>query len=931
MATPTQKNYSYPLVGTKLNKPRGTSDLVLRPRLIEKLNRGLDRKLTLLSASAGYGKTTLLLSWLERCERSSVWLSLDEYDNELTRFINYAIAAIRACHPSVGEAALALLNEEKIPPLDHIVASLVNELSELDEPFIFAIDDFHRIHDADVLQFMRELIRAQPEQVHFAIASRSDPTLMLPGLRANHQLAEIRTRDLRFSDSEAAQFFHGAVGDSVDQATAIGLNQLAEGWTVGLRLAALSLQTGRDGAAILHGYKEGSSDFVTDYLMGEVLHQQPEPVQKFLLETSILDRFCAELCEAVSSTSAEIDPADTNADTNDVADKVAQSDHSAVELLVHVRRTNLFLVSLDAEQGWYRYHHLFSELLQQRLLSLHGRQYAEDLHRRASNWFAEHGYLEEAIQYALSANDTELAVYLIESQNRNLLNPIGRAVLERWLSLLPEEVFSRRPQILIARAWLLFRQWNISALEAALDRIQDLLDEGAYTSDERRRIAGQMAALRCVTACIVYRDWQSTIDLSDEVFDQSPGSAHDARSVALMMRTVSQQATGERALAIHQLVQNIENYSSPGAGKTQSYISLALLHYMAGDLTQMHRTIDHMLSFSVQSVSVNATAGANYVAGFLYYEWNDLPTAETHFTQMLEIRHRSNYMGGLAAGLGLIRIYRLKDQLGKAQELTDILRSELLGYENYYLLPMLEAAQAQQNLLQGDRLKALGWARSTQPHLLRDCVFSSDPPVLTQTRILVQCGKEVEIRAQQAMLNAQLADAEASFFTNKAIQALAHLALVSERLNQPDEALSLLHRCFLLAQGTGFIRSVIDAGIDLTPYLPKLRALGVESDYIDRLLTAIDDSRSATSSAEQHPSAEVSPNCDLVEPLTRREDEILQLLGRGMTNQEIADELVLSPHTVKTHATHISAKLGVRGRSRAVHKARQLGILLDRS
>lgn len=398
---------NHPLISTKLNMPRRTSDLILRPRLIDKLNQGLDHKLTLVSAPAGYGKTTLLLSWLETCARPSVWLSLDEHDNYLPRFFRYIIAAIQSRFPHACKTTLELLQTQLVHQSDYLVAALVNDIAAIDEAFIFALDDYHLIHHPDIHQLMQALIKAQPAQLHLAIAARVDPPLALSRLRANHQLTEVRVRDLRFSAEEAVRFFHETVGEDVDQATAVGLNQLAEGWTVGLRLAALSFHTGRDGTAILAGYRSGASDFVTDYLMGEVLERQPAALQEFLLRTALVDRFCADLCRAICFD-------------------ILQDGANVTEQLARIKRTSLFLTPLDAEEGWYRYHHLFTEMLRHRLLRLHSQEQVVALHLRAAEWFAAHGYLDEAIQHALAADDVAYAVQLVEGRTQNLLNPIDR-------------------------------------------------------------------------------------------------------------------------------------------------------------------------------------------------------------------------------------------------------------------------------------------------------------------------------------------------------------------------------------------------------------------------------------------------------------------------------------------------------------------------
>lgn len=917
MATDAPANRNL-LIGTKFSRPRRSGDAVIRARLIDKLNEGLERKLTLISAPAGYGKTTLLLTWLETCPWQSVWLSLDDHDNLLPRFCLNLVAAVQTCFVDSCSATRALLEREQIPRPEQLAGSLVNDLAAIDERFIIALDDYHLVPDADIQQFMRTLIKLLPEHVHIAIATRTDPPLSLPLLRASHQQSEIRVMDLRFTQEEAATFFQQAVAGELDGAVVSAINQLAEGWSVGLRLAAVSMQSGRSGAAILDGFKYGASDFVTDYLLDEVLDQQPEPIQHFLLYSSILDRLCSDLCAAVCFGIPE--EVDENSPEPQANARLAN------EYLVRIKRTNLFLTSLESERDWYRYHRLFAENLRYRLRSSAGPAHISMLHRRAACWFAEHGYVEEAVRHALAGEHTDLAVQLVEDQCRNLLNPVDRIVLERWLFLLPEDDIWSSPRILLARGWLLFRQWNLTALDAVLDRIEYLLDVDDTLQDERDIILGQVATLRSTTLCNKDHDYQAAIAASERGIHLVADTERDTRGLANMMRGLSLQAVGQRELAVSQLLGIIEDASPHSPSKTQSYIMLALLHLMAADLTEMQRIVRRMFAFAERSESVNAEPGAHYVAGLLHYERNDLPSAETHFSQMFELRHQANFIGGVVGGLGLTRIHQLRNELGKAQDLIDVLRTEHLRLDNHYLIPLVEAAQAYQDLLSGDQAAAMGWARSVQPDVLQNCLFNFESPALTQARILLQCGTKVELQGGRAQLQQHLSVLQAYHYVNRVIRLGVTAAVIDEKLGYHEDALDQLQRAMELARPSGFIRSFVDAGEDLVPLLRDLRGRGIAEEYISRLLDAF--GRGVAVDPIQNIKLTRTKTASTVEePLTRREEEVLRLIVLGLSNQEISERLTISPHTVKTHATRIYAKLGVSGRVPAIHKARLLGIL----
>ena len=918
MAAPLENAVSQPILRTKINKPRITSDLVQRLPLIEYLNRGLDRSLTLVAAPAGFGKTTLVLSWLAACQKPSVWLSLDENDNDLAIFLRYFIAAVRTRYPQACENTKGLLEADSTPALDFVAASLVNDIIEIDEPFIIVFDDYHHIQNEDIQGLMTRLIKAQPEQLHIVLTSRTDPPLPLAWLRANHKMSEIRASDLRFSEREAEVFFQGAVENGVDPVVAARLCQHTEGWIVGLRLAALSMQKGSNPEAILEGFRGSTSEFVTDYLVSEVLNQQSVEVREFLLQTSILNRFNADLSNAVCTRS----PGEA-----DSAQEIVAKGLSTSKIIQEVNNANLFLIPLDEKKGWYRYHHLFQSMLRTKLSSEYSSSQVEMLHCRASQWYAEQGFIGEAIEHALSADDVEMAVSLVEKQSQNLLNPIDRAILEQWLSLLPEDLVWRRPKLQVTRAWMLFRQWNITTLNVVLDRAESLLVEETSTKDEQHEISGQINALRCVTEYIIHKNYQRVLDLSEKALEQLPIAARGARSVTYMFKALSLQALGNRDLAIQLADQIIADPSPQSPAKSQVYIALALLHFSAGDLYRMKRLTSQMLSFAAKNLEVNALPGAHYTSGFLFYEWNDINTAEIHFQAGFDLRFRSNFMGSISAYLGLIRVNQLQNRVDDSQELIDLLRAETEKIMNTDLLPVVEAAQAVQDMLQGDHAAALRWARSPLDDGVDVKTFVFELPILTQARILIELGTVADHQRLNHTLHQLLQEMESHHFANRVIQILAHLAAVNQRLGDTSQALEFLQRAVLLAQPGGFVRSIVEAGPAIMPLLEQLHKGDIASDYISKLLSAGEVTWIADLPQVHSQLAGGPDEVMLFEPLTHREEEILRLMGRGLTNQEIADDLIISPHTVRAHATKIYAKLGVTNRTRAVHTARQLGIL----
>jgi LuxR family maltose regulon positive regulatory protein len=420
------------VIRTKLHRPPITGDLVERRHLIQQLNRGLDRKLTLISAAAGFGKTTLVSSWVQDNPRPVAWLSLDTNDNDLLVFLNYLVAAINTIFPKACPQTQTLWQAIQLPPLDYIAATLVNELTDLPEDFILVLDDYQVVRDHSIHQFLTRLIEHLPSQMHLVIACRTDPPIPLARLRVQQHMTEVRASQLSFSQGEVQAYLEQVLEEKVSTETTALLQEKTEGWIAGLRMAVLSIRSTDDVAAFVNIFK-GVHHNVMDFLMDEVLSRQSQSVQGFLLQTSLLDRFCMPLCETVTDYSLD----------------------ESQEILAEMERQNLFLIPLDFERGWYRYHHLFQDLLRHRLQQQLGQQEVAALHRRAGAWYGGQGLITEALQHFLTAGAFTEAARLVEENRHDALNREDWAMLERWLNMLPRETIQGRPALLLARAWVL--------------------------------------------------------------------------------------------------------------------------------------------------------------------------------------------------------------------------------------------------------------------------------------------------------------------------------------------------------------------------------------------------------------------------------------------------------------------------------------------
>jgi len=477
---------------TKLQRPRVDDDLVSRPRLLEQTNRGLERPLTLVSAPAGFGKTTLLSAWLQGQDIHSSWISLDENDDDLGIFLRYFAASIERVFPNACENILPLLNAPLLPPKEYLAAELVNELAALPEEFVLVLDDYHFIQAETIHQMLTTLICNMPSQVHLMIATRKDPPFPLSLLRGRKQVLEIRAVDLRFTPEEAKAYLEGVLGEEVELIAVSSLTSSAEGWITGLRLAALSMQGQADLKISVDTLAGSSTYYVREYLFNEVFSRQPQDIQDFLLQTSILNRFCSELCDAVIGTSTS---------------------HA---LLEKIRHPNLFLVYLDAERKWNRYHHLFRDMLRQRMKRTFGQEKINELHRRASAWHGKEGMIEQALNHALAAGDTAGAVQLIENSRHELLNSEDWSTLERWLNKLSDEVVSERPELLLARAWTFELRYQAAMISPILQEVETLLsaEDTVWTDAMVQDSRGEISALK---SCIYFMKDENALALESSL------------------------------------------------------------------------------------------------------------------------------------------------------------------------------------------------------------------------------------------------------------------------------------------------------------------------------------------------------------------------------------------------------------------------------
>ena len=578
MTDPINPAPASPLLVTKLHRPRALALLVQRQRLLQALTAGLDQRLTLVSAPAGYGKTTVVNQWLDSVDLPWAWISLDEHDGELATFLSYFLAAVRSVYPNAGRSTEPLLRAPSLPSPERLADFLLHDLDALPGPLILVLDDYHMIQTANVHAVMIRLVQFLPAHVHLVLVTRANPPLPLERLRGQQQLTELRGADLCFTFEEAGQLLRQMIGAAATDETAALLEQATEGWAAGLKLAAIALLGRSDPVAFARKIAQSSHQLVMDYLVSEVLESQPEAMRTCLLQTSLLDRFCAPLLDAIRGIPrprAEQDLT-TALDLGEASQELAGE-----EFLRSIRRSNLFFVSLDSEGTWFRYHHLFQYLLSTRAQERFASAEIRDMHARASAWFAAHGLLDEAIAYAVKAGDTLRAAELVEEQVHPSLNREDWRQVERRLGLLPAEVLSR-PRLLLAQAWLQYIKFGLAALDRMLDGIEAALAVEPAPVDPA--LYGEINTLR---AAVVHgKDrGQDTLALAQSALEQLRRDMQYAFGLASFYYMFGLQVTGQGAEAVRYAQEQLV-LLGPHEGPISMRLLLGLCsyHYDQADL-----------------------------------------------------------------------------------------------------------------------------------------------------------------------------------------------------------------------------------------------------------------------------------------------------------------------------------------------------------
>ena len=898
------------LLKTKLIPPRLISNYVSRKALFARLDQGLEQKLTLVSAPAGYGKTTLIASWLKHVNLPAAWLSLDPDDRDFTRFLTYLIAALQTIFPQTGTNTLGLLEVPPLPPNQTLLTHLVNNLTTIQEKFILVLDNYHAIECEKIDQALTFFIDHLPPKMHLVVISRVDPLLSLSQLRAKGQLDELRSADLSFSPSEASEFFRQMTDLDLTGAEVTALDQRTEGWIAGLQMAALSLRK-REAESAAEFIEDfcGSHRYIMDYLVDEVLQGLPEKVHRFLLFTSILDRLCSSLCEAVISVDELEGGGDGLAKTHILA-----AGGGVQDILFYLEQNNLFIYSLDDQRYWFRYHSLFADLLRHRLQQIYPDRVAK-LHLKASEWYEREGLIDAAVHHALAVKAFGRAADLIEQTASGMIQRSELTRLINLIDIFPEEELQARPLLGLYYCWSLLLGGQTQQAAAHLSSIES--GWAAGDTEQYLLVQGHTAALRAYLMRET-GDFSTAVALSRQALAQLPSQETLLCAMVTLNLAIVHYLEGEFQPA-SQLLEEIiaAGQTSQLLANTLSAIYLyAQILKVQGELTKALQLCHDGLAFVTRHGWQNYPAvGFVYVAlGELYRERNELKSAQEYLDRGVKLGMEGGHPHILIIGniwLAWLR-HTIGDIPGSQESIRDALQLvQRHQVSRYWPIPSAASYQARLSIAQGNRAAADHWEQALAKNQTdRPIKFLYEAEDLTLARLWLVQGN---LRRAESMLIQLQEEAELSGRNGSLIEIRILQSITLDALNKSDDALTALAQALRLAEQEGYIQVFLDEGEPLLGYLRLAAARDLQTPFALRLLTAFKAGAPVVEA--------------LVEPLSERELEILRYLAAGYSNQDIAQELVLAVSTVKKHISNIYGKLEVGSRTQAVARARTLGYL----
>ena len=893
---------SIPIIPTKLFVPPVRESTVSRSRLIDRTTSSLSGKLTLISAPAGFGKTTILSECVHQWDRPVAWLSLDPGDNDKKYFLIYIISAVEKISDGFGQSVQEALQANQPPSIENLLCGLINEILEIQKPFVLVLDDYHVITNPEIHEILTFIIENQPPDMHLVISSRSDPPWPLARLRARQEMVEIRAQDLRFTLDESDILLNQVLNLGLSKDDIVRLDSKTEGWIAGLLMAAISVG-GQENISVFIESFEGSHRFIFDYLVEEVLTQLSPDMQVFLLKTSILDRLCAPLCNAI----------------------LVRSD--SLTFLQQVEKMNLFLFPLDDQRYWYRYHRLFSDLLASRLKEIHPDEF-DMLHRQASIWYELNGSLSEAVRHAFESNDIQRVAQLAETNVLGLMERGELGMLVRWIDRLPRNIVDDYPWLKVAQAWALTQSGEFREANSWLSSAEASLYKGpGLSEDQARHISGHIAAIQCYIEILSYGDNQKAAGFAQQALEYLPETDMRTRGAVMAFLGLLQRVQQDLSAALETLSSALAIFRTTD----QPYVVIDILSQIArvrreqGLLHETARLCQEALTIADRYTrrGQHRLPVAAYTMGILgrvYYEWNQLDQALEIGLQALALSERWGQANILLGNhLFLAKMYRVMGRFDDAME--SIQAASLYGdrFSDTHEF-VIRTHETTVRLAMGD-IQAVGeWVKhgsSSFETNQGDRMWELAPLILALYR-------QKRINSLDDLLlslDQQLEIFEMSGSQRRSLQTHVEKAMLFQALGDYDQALIALEIALSKGESEGYIRSFIDQGFPMEELLRKAIARGIRGDYVYQLL------KSLQIDMEKKVRQPDSKSISSTEELTDRENEVLRLLSTNLTIPQIADELVITTGTLRTHIKRIYSKLNVHSRFEAITLAKETKLL----
>lgn len=897
-----ERQLAVSLTTTKCLIPPLQQSLVPRQRLMEQMNQVLQKKLTLVSAPAGYGKTMLLSSWANLCRIPMAWISLDDGENDLARFLAYLVASLEKIKAGICKDIPDLNQSPQLPLRKEFISDLINEIEKIKQPFVLILDDYHLISEQAIHDAVIYLLANLPPQMHLVISSRSDPPLKLARMRALSELNELRMADLCFTPQETNQLLNEVMTLELNQEQVIALTKRTEGWIAGLQMAAVSLRNATDKSNFIRSFS-GSNRYILDYLVEEVLRGQPEQVQAFLIKTSILDRLTASLCDEV----------------------VGQDDSR--EILEFLERANLFIVSLDEERNWYRYHQLFRDLLSKKARQLYPGEVI-DWHRRAHRWYERNGSFEESIEHALLAKDYEHATKLIDTFAQPILSRGEFYTFKGWIKRLPETIIGNQPDL------ILFYAWALVATDSPYKEVESWLKKVDVTSEGNDAKVGILRGFLEFVNGEVFR----AENILHTALANLPDEDSLFHSIATWLLSLFSVYTGNFSDGTHKL----EALAQTSLQKRHIVITagalcaMAEIHQRLGQLKQAKDDFEQALSISRDSRGrLPVAARALMGMAELMREWNDLETAEGYCLEGIELAKSLREVTSISAYITLANVRRARGDEQGAFQAMDSARELALQTEATDLDDIIVSAYRARLAVMCGNLKAVEiWMRS------RNLESTFDLNVLDQKedyyryhilkyellvigRLLIASDQPGEALTLLDTLHKKM---EGQGRIHLMIETLLLSSIASHNLGNQTQAQEYFERCLFLAEPGGYVRLFLDEGPVVGMLLQGAIKTGTCVEYASKLLQEYKAGTNQKEAKKVISQSQTPQQPNLLEPLTERELELLLLISKGLSNQAIAQRLFISLPTVKWHTSNIYRKLGVSSRTQAIVQAKTLNL-----